>query len=226
MISSGQTTQRRVSTNAHVPTKGERTGRRLFEAAVRRFRTDGYEDASLRKIARDAGVTPALLYRYFESKEAIVGELYATLAQAWAARASGLPAGTWSDRVANLTRLAFETMGPYREVLGVLAPAALRGDASSPFRSAAAAVRSALHYAVIGAVDAPTDEALARAVQTSYIGHMACFVFWTLDRSPGQRATSQVLAHAARLAPLSVRSVPFDVKGIGDALRAGLAPST
>ena len=51
--------------------KGERTRARLLEIAVRRFAADGYRRTSVSDIARDAGVTPAAAYAYFENKEAL-----------------------------------------------------------------------------------------------------------------------------------------------------------
>ena len=52
-----------------VPTKGERTRRRLLDAAVEAFGTQGYRAASVTAIARTAGVTQAAAYAYFENKE-------------------------------------------------------------------------------------------------------------------------------------------------------------
>jgi AcrR family transcriptional regulator len=40
----------------------------ILEAAARRFATDGYEKATIRAIATDAGVDPAMVIRYFTSK--------------------------------------------------------------------------------------------------------------------------------------------------------------
>ncbi|NYI05303.1 TetR/AcrR family transcriptional regulator [Allostreptomyces psammosilenae] len=43
----------------------------LLGAAVMRFARHGYDNTSVRDIARDAGVDAALVYRYFGSKEAL-----------------------------------------------------------------------------------------------------------------------------------------------------------
>ena len=50
-------------------TKGERTRERLLEAAVDRFGTYGYRATSVSQLSRDAGLTPAAAYAYFEDKE-------------------------------------------------------------------------------------------------------------------------------------------------------------
>ena len=46
-----------------------------MEAATRRFATQGYERAGAREIAADAGVTAALVNRYFGSKEGLFAEV-------------------------------------------------------------------------------------------------------------------------------------------------------
>jgi len=52
-------------------TKGEQTRRRLLEIAVRRFAADGFRRTSVSDIAREAGLSPASAYAYFDSKEAL-----------------------------------------------------------------------------------------------------------------------------------------------------------
>src|SRR5215831_13687340 len=47
----------------------------ILEAATRRFATKGYGGAGVREIAADAGVTAALVNRYFGSKEGLFAEV-------------------------------------------------------------------------------------------------------------------------------------------------------
>lgn len=53
---------------------------RIFEAALKEFRDKGFEGASMRQIAKDAGLSVGNLYRYFENKEqlfyTIIGPAY------------------------------------------------------------------------------------------------------------------------------------------------------
>lgn len=53
------------------PGKGERTRLRLLRIAVRRFAERGFRHTSVSLIAREAHVTPAAAYAYFDSKEAL-----------------------------------------------------------------------------------------------------------------------------------------------------------
>lgn len=51
------------------------TRKAIVEAATRCFATQGYERAGVREIAADAGVTAALVNRYFGSKEGLFAEV-------------------------------------------------------------------------------------------------------------------------------------------------------
>ena len=42
----------------------------IMESALRVFAKKGFTGASNKDIAREAGITPGLIYHYFESKEA------------------------------------------------------------------------------------------------------------------------------------------------------------
>jgi TetR/AcrR family transcriptional regulator len=51
---------------------------RILAAAVRTFAEKGYSGARVDQIAKEAGVNKALIYYYFDNKEAILGELFKT----------------------------------------------------------------------------------------------------------------------------------------------------
>jgi len=55
--------------------RGERTRRRLIEAAERVFADVGFHDASIVKITEAAGVGQGTFYLYFESKKAVFDEV-------------------------------------------------------------------------------------------------------------------------------------------------------
>lgn len=67
-----------------------------LDAAVRNFQKLGYHGASMRDIARDAGITVAAIYHHFPSKQAILQDIMV---------------GVLSD-VISLTRNALLTAGP------------------------------------------------------------------------------------------------------------------
>lgn len=56
-------------------TKSQRTRKTIFASARRLFAAHGYDGASVRDIAADAGIDPALVIRYFGSKDALFAEV-------------------------------------------------------------------------------------------------------------------------------------------------------
>src|SRR3954447_23779026 len=70
--------ERRAGAGAGAGPKRKRdaaaTREAILEAATRRFADQGYERAGVREIAADAGVTAALVNRYFGSKERLFAE--------------------------------------------------------------------------------------------------------------------------------------------------------
>src|ERR1700694_393419 len=61
---------------ARTPKAVEDRREQIIDAAMHVFARKGYSNASNKDIAREAGITPGLIYYYFESKEAL---LYAIL---------------------------------------------------------------------------------------------------------------------------------------------------
>ena len=61
-----------VSADAPAPTpKGRRSREGILRAAAARFESDGFERTTVRTIAKDAGIDPAMIIRYFGSKEGL-----------------------------------------------------------------------------------------------------------------------------------------------------------
>ena len=67
--------ERRVNARPRRRRDAAATREAILEAATRRFATQGYGGAGVREIAADAGVTAALVNRYFGSKEGLFAEV-------------------------------------------------------------------------------------------------------------------------------------------------------
>ena len=61
---------------ARTTPKADATRRRIFEAALEMFREKGFEQTTMRDIAKEAGVALGAAYYYFASKDAIVLAFY------------------------------------------------------------------------------------------------------------------------------------------------------
>ncbi|MEU7282803.1 TetR family transcriptional regulator [Streptomyces sp. NPDC045431] len=53
------------------PRRSDATRAAILHAARERFATDGYERATIRAIARDAGIDPSMVMRYYGNKEGL-----------------------------------------------------------------------------------------------------------------------------------------------------------
>jgi len=184
---------------------GAQTRQRLYEAAIRRIAAGGYEPATLRDIARDAGVSPGLLYRYFPSKRAVVLALYDELSAAYVVRALKMPSGRWRDRFAFALHTSLDVLRPHRRPLKALIPMMVSDADEGVFAAATAFSRDRVQRifttAVSEATDAPSGKLGAALGRLLYLAHLAVILWWLLDKSRDQRATRGLVALITRTLP-------------------------
>jgi AcrR family transcriptional regulator len=186
--------------------QGADTRRRLYEAALRLMAAGGWQATTLRDIAREAGVSVGLLYRYFPSKRAVVMTLYDELSAEFAGRAATLPRGGWLARFVAALETSLAVLGPHRSVLAGFVPV-LFGDADEGLFAPGTAfsrlrVQAVFERAVLEARDAPSPQLGASLGRLLYLLHLAVLLWWLLDRSPGQRATAGLVVLLRRALPL------------------------
>ncbi|MEO3796709.1 TetR family transcriptional regulator [Nonomuraea sp. B10E15] len=128
------------------------TRRAILEAARARFAKDGYEKTTIRGIAADAGVTAAMVVRYYGSK----ADLFALTTQAGFAALdlTGVPRGEIGRRFARAALEPWERGG--NEAMAALHRAAMTRD------DAAEAVQRLVDRQVLPALKAarPDDPAI------------------------------------------------------------------
>ena len=210
---------------------GAATRQRLYEAAVALIGERGYEAATLRDVATRAGVSPALLYRYFPNKRAVVLALYDELSETFAQQAASMPRGKWRERFVFALEQSLRVLGPHRVTLRALAPVMV-GDADEGVfaentTSSRLRVQGIFQEAVIGATDAPKAPVADSLARLLYLAHLGVILWWLLDRSPGQRATKALLALTRQLLPsaaltLQLRPVRGFVQSADALYREGL----
>ena len=177
--------------------RGEQTRRRLYQTAVRLIAARGWQATTLREIAREAGVSVGLLYRYFPSKRAVVLALYDELSATYAARAADLPPGRWRDRFSHALRTSLQVLDPHRDTLAALVPV-LVGDPDEGLFAPRTAfsrlrVEAVFVRAVAGATDPPRGALGPALGRLLYLLHLAVLLWWLLDKSPQQHATRALL---------------------------------
>jgi AcrR family transcriptional regulator len=173
--------------------------------AIRLIGERGYEATTLRDVAKGAGVTAGLLYRYFPSKRSVVLALYDELSDAFASEATRMPAGKWRDRFLFALETSLRSLGPYRVTLRALVPVMV-GDVDEGVFARSTAfsrtrVQAIFRVAVVEANDAPPQKLAEALGRLLYLIHLGVILWWLLDRSPGQRATQGLLALWKRVLP-------------------------
>src|SRR5688572_9310329 len=212
-------------------TQGAAARDRLYATAMQLIATRGYEATTLRDVAKEAGVSVGLLYRYFPSKQAVVIALYDELSAEYARQAAGMPSGRWRDRFIFALTTSLDVLKPHQMALRALTPV-LVGDPDEGIFSASTAfsrlrVQRVFEEAVTEASDTP-KQPLAKALERLlYLVHLAVLLWWLLDKSSHQRATSALVTFTQQLLPsaaLALRVPPVQrfVVSVDELIREAL----
>ena len=177
--------------------QGAAAKQRLYEIAVKRMARHGYEMTTLRDVAKDAGVSVGLLYRYFPSKRAVIFALYDELSADYVSATAAMPPGKWRDRGLFALKSSLEVLTPHRTTLRGLIPVMVGDPDEGVFGEEAAFMRVRVQrifeHAIVGASDAP-QRALAEAIgRLLYLLHLAVLLWWLLDKTAKQRATTALV---------------------------------
>jgi AcrR family transcriptional regulator len=190
----------------------------------------GYEETTLRDIAQSAEVSVGLLYRYFPSKQAVVLAFYEELSAQYAGEAAKMPPGKWRERFLFALRTSMEVLAPHRVTLTALTSILVSAGENGLFSERTAFSRKRVMQvfvdAVTGAGDAPGKLAVPLG-RLLYLLHLGVILWWLLDRSAKQRATTGLIALIERtIGPFSLTlRLPWMrslVEGMDELLRDGL----
>jgi AcrR family transcriptional regulator len=182
--------------------KAQRTRERIVEAALALFAESGYEATTMRDVAREAGASLGLAYRYFASKEEFALALYMRLAEEseeWAG--NGLAGGTVAERFERAMFVKLDQVSPHRGPLAALLVGAL--DPNSPTSAlgeGTATVREKMGgvflEVVRGASDAPRERQAGELATVLYGLHLAIILYWFHDKTPDARGTRELVGSA------------------------------
>ena len=191
----------------------------------------GYEATTLREIAKEAGVSVGLLYRYFPSKQAVIIALYDELSQDFARRTARATPGKWRDRFLFALETSLRVLQPHRTTLRALIPVLIGDPDDGVFADGTGfsriRVQGVFEEAVCGSTDAPKPPLAAALGRLLYLAHLAVLLWWLLDKTPKQRATEALVGLTEQLLPsaaLTLRLPPIRqfVIAIDELIREGL----
>jgi len=194
--------------------RGDETRDRILEAALKLFRKRGFDRATVRDVARAAGVAPSAAYYYYPSKDALVLAWYARVQREHdvrAAAAASLP--DLRERLRATFRAKLDIVAEDRALLGGVFRYV--GEAQHPLSPLGPHTRALREQSVATFAralgDHPLPADLASAVPTLlWTLHLGFLLLLVYDDSPGLARTYRLADDAANLVctALGLTSLP------------------
>jgi AcrR family transcriptional regulator len=180
--------------------KGEQTKALILTTALEMLHERGYEQTTMRAIARKAGVSLGNAYHYFGSKDHLIQEFYHQTHEDHLQ--ASLPAlrkdSSLKGRLLSVIRLKIDTLEPYHEFAGVLFQTAANPHSPlNPFAPASAPVRRdsiKLFEQLVEQTKARIPNDLrAELPYLLWLYHMGIILFWIHDSSRKRARTYRLI---------------------------------
>lgn len=192
--------------------KSDETRAKILAVALEQFRAVGFEKATMRGIAKAAGVATGLAYYYFGSKEALVMAFYeeANVAMQPLLEAAHVREGKLAGRLQALVQTKLDYFAPNRKFLGALmGSAADPAQPLSPFGEQTRGIRETdfAHFERAMAETGtriPADLA-PHLKKVLWLYQMGVILFWIYDRSEGQARTARLLERSVSTVALLIQ---------------------
>ena len=223
---------------AALSAKAEQTRQTIVDAAMRLFRSSGYDKTTMRAIAGEADVSLGNAYYYFSSKEHLIQAFYDRVQHEHAEAVAAVLAGNhgFVARLEGVLQAWVTVAAPYHEFAGkFFRNAAEPSSPLSPFSEESKPTRDAalgILRQVLDGSDIKVAPALrAELPELLWLMQMGLVLFWVHDTSPDQRRTRTLITQAVPLVDKLVRMTRLPViRGLVDDLVALLstlrAPTT
>lgn len=187
--------------------QGKETRQHLHGVGIELIEKIGFEKATIRKMAEEAGVSPGLFYKYFPHKGAMIIELHEALTTDFENRWEDLEPGPWEKRAFKTFLLSLDSLRARRKALQSMIPV-LVGSGQNIFSEETKLTRlrveSLFYRAISESQKPPSEELLGPLSRLIYFFHLAVLLFWLLDRSDEQKATDRLVKNVGGLmTPLS-----------------------
>jgi len=176
--------------------KSEATRRRILTAALHVFRERGFDAATMREVATEAGVAVGAAYYYFDSKDAIVMAYYQQAQQEMAMPLDLIlsKSRTLEQRLRGIIVQKFEYFAPNRALVATLSSHIDPAHPLSPFSKATEQIRerdiSFFARAVADSNLRLPPSILPYLPRLLWLYQMGLMLFWVYDRSPRQARTA------------------------------------
>lgn len=182
------------------PSKSERTRAAILDAALRLFQVSGYEGATMRAIAAEAGVSLGNAYYYFESKEHLIQGFYARMHEEHLRACEPIleRERDLAARLRGVLRAKIETAEPYHRFSGILFKTAADPKSPlNPFSAASEPVRNEatdlMRRVVTGSKSKPPADLAEKLPELLWLFEMAVILFWIHDESKDRSRTKKLI---------------------------------
>lgn len=176
--------------------KSEETRARILDSALRVFRERGFEAATMREIAADAGVAVGAAYYYFDSKDALVMAFYEQAQEQMAPALDRILARsrTFEARLRGILMCKLEYFAPNRALVGSLSTHIDPQHPLSPFSAATASIRDRdIAYFARAVKDSGIKlppSILPYLPRLLWMYQMGLLLYWVYDSSQRQSRTA------------------------------------
>lgn len=191
--------------------KSEATRRRILSAALRVFRERGFDAATMREVAAEAGVAVGAAYYYFDSKDAIVMAFYQQAQQEMAPVLAGIlsRSRTLEQRLRGIIEQKFNYFAPNRSLVATLSGHIDPAHPLSPFSKATAPIRerdiSFFERAISESKLRLPASILPYLPRLLWLYQMGLMLFWVYDRSPRQARTTLLFSKTLAMMLLALK---------------------
>lgn len=185
--------------------KGSNTRQRLLNTALALFRERGFDNTTMRDIAKAAGVATGATYYHFPSKDSLVSAFFLTVQEAHLALLTAQLSNATSlkERLTIAYRTAIDVAADDRAMLHVAMrhiadrdhPLSLFGPGTSEVRE----LSRGIYQAALQGTEVPSS-LMPLAVRAAWALHMGLMLYLFYDPSPDARATYKLADQAAALA--------------------------
>jgi AcrR family transcriptional regulator len=211
-ICAAKTNKQELGTTKPEPgKKAEETRARILNAALAVFQERGFERATMREIATEAGVATGAAYYYFDSKDALVMAFYerAQAEMRVELEAKLARCKTLETRLRTIIAEKLEYFAPNRKLLGALSAHTDPEHPLSPFSADTRTIREE-DLAFFAAAVADSGVKLPKDIQPYlprllWMYQMGLILFWVYDKSPGQRRTKALFDQTLKMLLLTLR---------------------
>jgi len=178
--------------------KSDETRTRILEAALALFLKRGFEETTMRNIAKEAGVALGAAYYYFDSKDALVMAFYGhaqdelgALVEKTLPKSKGL-----EEQLRELVKMTIQYFAPNRELLRALSAHIDPQHPLSPFSEETREIREKdirfFERLIRDSRVRVPEDLKTHLPRLLWLYQMGLILFWIYDRSPRQIKTQQL----------------------------------